>query len=114
MDNNIIDAEVTDIQVVGKQPLAVQNTSPVMQLADKLASGTITAEQMEKFNEDGSPKPGYDDQGNTVLEDDRGASRLSERIITSNNFDEDLELIKSAKPGQIIVLSDGRKFKKNP
>ena len=49
MDNNIIDAEVTDIQVVGKQPLAVQNTSPVMQLADKLASGTITAEQMEKM-----------------------------------------------------------------
>ena len=31
------------------QALAVQSISPVMALADKLAEGTITAEQMEKM-----------------------------------------------------------------
>lgn len=80
---------------------------------DENAIDLVRVSQMEKFNDDGTPKDGYDDQGNTVLEDNRGASRLSEKIITSNNFDEDLELIKSAKSGQTIVLSDGRKFKKN-
>jgi hypothetical protein len=39
----------TEIVKAEPQAIAVQNASPVMQLADKLASGTITAEQMEKM-----------------------------------------------------------------
>ncbi len=42
MDNEITKAEKTEI-------IPAANTSPIMQLADKLALGQITAEQMEKM-----------------------------------------------------------------
>lgn len=41
-----MDNEITKVEA---QPLATQNVSPIMQLADKLAEGTITADQMEKM-----------------------------------------------------------------
>jgi hypothetical protein len=47
METKVIDVQPAEIQKVGEQSLAVQNTSPIMQLADKLAEGKITAEQMQ-------------------------------------------------------------------
>ncbi len=41
-----------------------------------------------------------------------GASRLSQRFITSNNIKEDEELIKNAKVGQVVTLSNGKKYKR--
>ncbi len=41
-----------------------------------------------------------------------GASRLSQRFITSNNVKEDEELIKNAKVGQVVTLSNGKKYKR--
>lgn len=49
MENEIIDVDATEIQKVDEQPLAVQHQSPIMMLADKLAAGQITADQMEKM-----------------------------------------------------------------
>ena len=44
--------------------------------------------------------------------DSKGASRLSQRFITSNNIKEDEELIKNAKVGQVVTLSNGKKYKR--
>lgn len=44
--------------------------------------------------------------------DAKGASRLSQRFITSNNIKEDEELIKNAKVGQVVTLSNGKKYKR--
>tara|TARA_B100000575_G_scaffold206644_1_gene168019 strand:- start:1041 stop:2516 length:1476 start_codon:yes stop_codon:yes gene_type:complete len=41
-----------------------------------------------------------------------GASRLSQRFITSSNVKEDEELMKNAKVGQIVTLSNGKKYKR--
>lgn len=46
--------------------------------------------------------------------DAKGASRLSQKFITSRNIKEDEALLKNAKVGQIIVLSDGTKVKRTP
>ena len=66
-----------------------------------------------KVDADGNPTPrelnkqlGRDDF------DAPGASRLSQRFITSNNIKEDEELIKNAKVGQVVTLSNGKKYKR--
>ena len=48
-DTDITEVKTTEIQAIDTQVLAIQSASPIMQLAPMLASGKITAEQMEKM-----------------------------------------------------------------
>ena len=47
MDQELVDEKSNEIQKIESQPLAVQGDSQIMRLADKLAEGKITAEQMQ-------------------------------------------------------------------